>query len=172
MRPPPAKPSHSIVLVGLMAAGKSTIGRRLATRLGLPFVDADAEIEAAAGLSVAEIFAQLGEDHFRDLERGTIVKLIEGPCRVIATGGGAFIDSATRALILSRCTAIWLDGDARTLAERASRRGGRPLLEGGDSVAILEELAKARNPIYADAHFRVRGDETAVETIAEILAAR
>jgi len=168
----PVPQERSIVLVGLMGAGKTTVGRRLAKRLGLPFVDADAEIEAAAGLCVAEIFERFGEAYFRDGERRIVARLVEGPPRVIATGGGAFMDSATRALILSRCTAIWLDGDPDTLAERAARRGRRPLLEGKDSRALLRELAAERNPIYAEAHLAVRGDLAAhAQTVDRIVAA-
>jgi len=162
----------SIALVGLMGAGKSTIGRRLARRLGLPFYDADAEIEAAAGLSVAEIFERHGEAHFREGERRVIARLIDGPPRVIATGGGAFVDSGTRALILSRCTAIWLDGPVATLAERAARRGGRPLLAGGDPVAVIERLAETRNPVYAQAHLRIESDAHAVDRIVAALGLR
>ena len=169
MRPAPAKPQGSIALVGLMGAGKSTIGRRLAQRLGLPFADSDAEIEAAAGLGVAEIFERFGEEEFRARERGVIARLVAGGPKVIATGGGAFVDAETRALILARCTTIWLDGEVETLAERASRRGGRPLLEGKDPLAALERLAEARNPFYAQAHLKVRGDEAAVEAIVEAL---
>lgn len=165
-----------IALIGLMGAGKSTIGRRLAKRLGLPFADSDAEIEAAAGLTVAEIFARFGEAHFRDGERRVIARLVEGPLGVIATGGGAFVDAGTRALILARCTAIWLDGDAGIFAERASRRGGRPLLGDSDPRERLLALAQARNPIYAEAHFAVCSDivphERAVDRIVEILAGR
>ena len=113
-----------------MGAGKSTVGRRLAKRIGLPFADADEEIEAAAGLTVAEIFERYGEAHFRDGERRVLARLIEGPPRVIATGGGAFMDDETRALILARCTAIWLDAEVETLAERVGRRDHRPLLKG------------------------------------------
>lgn len=166
----------SIALVGLMGAGKSTIGRRLAKRLALPFADADAEIEAAAGLRVAEIFERFGEAHFRDGERRVIARLVEGPAQVIATGGGAFMHAETRALILSRCTTVWLDGDVATLAKRAARRGLRPLLNGGDPVARLQALAEARKPVYAEAHFRIRSDagphERTVDAIIEALEAR
>ena len=165
---PPKKP---IALVGLMGAGKSTVGRRLAKRLGLPFVDADREIEAAADLSVAEIFERFGEAHFRDGERRVIARLVEGPPRVIATGGGAFMDGETRALILERCVAIWLDADVEVLAERATRRGGRPLLN-GDPVASLRALAETRNPIYAEAHHIIRVDQAGRErTVTRIVTA-
>jgi shikimate kinase len=143
------------VLVGLMGAGKSTVGKRLARRLGLPFVDADEEIERAADRSISEIFDRFGEPAFRDGERRVIARLIEGPLKVIATGGGAFMNAATRALILERCTAIWLDARVETLAARASRRRHRPLLREREPKAVLEELAERRNPIYAQAHLRI-----------------
>lgn len=176
MPPAPDPREKPIVLVGLMGAGKSTVGRRLAKRLGLPFVDADAEIEAAAALSIAGIFERFGEAHFRRLERRVIARLVEGGPRVIAAGGGAFIDPDIRALILSRCTAVWLDGDSDVLAERAARRGRRPLLEGKDPRVVLRALAEARNPIYAEAHVAVRGGAApharTVEAIVAALAAR
>lgn len=166
----PKPPKKPIALVGLMGAGKSTVGRRLAKRLRLPFADSDREIEAAAALSVAEIFQRFGEAHFRDGERRVIARLVEGPPKVIATGGGAFMDDETRALILARCIAIWLDADVETLARRATRRGGRPLLN-GDPVASLSALAEARNPIYAEAHFAVRTDRAGHDrTVARIVA--
>jgi len=168
----PTPPEKSIALVGSMGAGKSTIGRGLATRLGLPFADSDAEIEAAAGLGIAGIFERFGEAHFRESERRAIARLVEGRPQVIATGGGAFIHAETRALLLARCTVIWLDGDSETLAERAGRRGGRPLLEGKDKVAVIERLAALRNPAYAEAHLKIRSDETALEAIVTALAAR
>jgi shikimate kinase len=161
----------SIALVGLMGAGKTSIGRRLAKRLSLPFADADAEIEAAAGLGIAEIFERFGEAHFRDGERRVMARLIEGPRQVIATGGGAFMNDETRALILARCTTIWLDGDLDTLAARVSRRGHRPLLAGKEPRAMLAALAETRGPIYAQAHFTVRSDaETHERTVDRIVA--
>jgi shikimate kinase len=167
---------RSIALVGLMGAGKSTVGRRLARRIGLPFADADRELEAAAGLSVAEIFRRYGEAHFRVGERRVLTRLIEGPPRVIATGGGAFMDAGTRALILARCTAIWLDAEVATLAERVGRRHHRPLLEGKDPFALLQGLAEVRNPVYAQAHLTIRSGalphEQMVDRIVEALAAR
>jgi shikimate kinase len=162
----------SIALVGLMGAGKTSVGRRLAKRLHLPFTDTDAEIEAAAGLTITEIFERFGEAHFRDGERRVIARLVDGPPQVIATGGGAFMNPETRALILDRCTAIWLDGDVERLAERAGRSGQRPLLKGKDPNAVLGALAAARNPIYAEAHIRVRSDGGRQdETVARIVAA-
>ena len=144
-----------IVLVGLMGAGKSTIGRRLATRLALPFVDADNEIEAAAGMTISDIFARYGEPYFRDGERRVIQRLIDGTPKVIATGGGAFVNGDTRALILAEALAIWLDAPVEVLADRVKRRDTRPLLRGRDPATVLRELAAVRNPHYALAHIRV-----------------
>lgn len=162
----------TIVLVGLMGAGKSTVGRRLASRLGLPFVDADTEIEAASGLSVAEIFERYGEPHFRDGERRVIARLIEGPTKVIATGGGAFINDETRALILARAVAVWLDADLPTLVERVGRRATRPLLKDRDPAAVLAELARVRNPIYAEAQIHIASQPAPHDvTVTAIIAA-
>lgn len=144
-----------IVLIGLMGAGKSTVGRRLAQRLRLPFADADAEIEAAAGMTVAEIFDRFGEPYFRDGERRVIARLIDGTPKVIATGGGAFINSQTRQLILDEAIAVWLDADPEVLAERVQRRDTRPLLRNRNPAEVLAELAAVRNPIYAMAPIRV-----------------
>ncbi|SOB86806.1 shikimate kinase [Sphingomonas guangdongensis] len=153
--PDSAATTRPIVLVGLMGAGKSTVGRRLAQRLGLAFVDADTEIETAAGMTVAEIFERFGEAHFRDGERRVIARLIDGTPKVIATGGGAFINDETRALILREATAIWLDADPAVLAERVRRRDTRPLLRGRDPHQVLRDLAHTRNPIYAQAPIRI-----------------
>lgn len=144
-----------IVLVGLMGVGKSTVGRRLAIRLGLPFVDADHEIEAAAGMTIADIFERFGEPYFRDGERRVIARLIDGRPKVIATGGGAFINDETRALILNSAVAIWLDAEPRVLASRVSRRDTRPLLRGRDPLQVLTDLAEKRNPFYALAPIHV-----------------
>ena len=166
---PPARP---VVLVGLMGVGKSTVGRRLAARLGLPFADADAEIEAAAGLSVAEIFERYGEAHFRDGERRVIARLIDGTPKVIATGGGAFIDPDTRALILARAVAVWLDADIATLVERVGRRSTRPLLTGRDPQQVLAALAAVRNPLYAEAQIHIASKPAPHDvTVAAIVAA-
>ncbi|HWI86813.1 MAG TPA: shikimate kinase [Sphingomonas sp.] len=146
-----------LVLVGLMGAGKSTVGRRLAHRLHLPFADSDHEIEEAAGLTITEIFEKYGEEEFRDGERRVISRLIEGNPKVIATGGGAFMNDQTRALILERATAIWLDADIKVLAERVARRvGSRPLLNGTNPQEKLAVLAEVRNPIYALAPIHIR----------------
>ncbi len=149
MQQHPATFQRPIVLVGLMGVGKTTIGRRLARRLALPFVDADDEIATAAGMSVSDIFERFGESYFRDGERRVIARLLNGrPC-VIATGGGAFMNAQTRALILETATAIWIDSDIDTLAERVGRRNDRPLLAGRDARSVLSDLAKVRNPVYA-----------------------
>ncbi len=170
------RPDRSIVLVGLMGAGKSTVGRRLAKRLGLGFVDSDEEIERAADQSISEIFGRFGEANFRDGERRVIARLIEGPPKVIATGGGAFMNERTRRLILEKCIAIWLDADIETLVERVSRREHRPLLKDKDAGTVLRQLAELRNPIYAEAHLHIRSEQTpherTVETILEALATR
>jgi shikimate kinase len=173
---PERAPERSIVLVGLMGVGKSTVGRRLARRLGLPFVDSDEEIERVADHDIREIFDRFGEASFRDGERRVLRRLIAGEPKVIATGGGAFMDSETRALILERCIAIWLEAEVETLAERVSRRGHRPLLAGKDPLPFLSELAEARNPVYAEAHLRVRSGpgphNQIVDRIVEALAER
>ncbi|HEX8622223.1 MAG TPA: shikimate kinase [Allosphingosinicella sp.] len=165
-----------IVLVGLMGAGKSTVGRRLARRLDLPFVDSDEEIERAAVHTIPEIFDRFGEASFRDGERRVLRRLIEGGPKVVATGGGAFMDPETRTLILERCLAIWLDADIGILAGRVARRGHRPLLAGKDAGALLRELAEVRNPVYAEAHLRVVSDSgphgRTVERILEAMAER
>jgi shikimate kinase len=172
MAPPAFRPDRSIVLVGLMGAGKSTVGRRLAKRLGLGFVDSDEEIEKAADRSIAEIFDAHGEASFRDGERRVIARLVAGGPKVIATGGGAFVDPRTRALILSQCIAVWLDADVETLAERVKRRDRRPLLKGREPLPVLRGLADARNPLYAEAHLHVRSGETPHErTVERILDA-
>ncbi|QNA83599.1 shikimate kinase [Sphingomonas sp. So64.6b] len=161
-----------IVLVGLMGAGKSTVGRRLAARMHLPFVDADTEIETAAGMSVADIFEKFGEAHFRDGERRVIARLIDGMPKVIATGGGAFINEDTRALILDQAIAIWLDANADVLADRVGRRDTRPLLRGRDPHQVLTDLAKVRNPFYAMAQIRVQSHHAPHEvTVNAILKA-
>lgn len=149
---------RSIVLIGMMGVGKSTIGRLLAARLGLPFVDSDEEIERAAGMPISEIFERFGEAGFRDGERRVIARLIgEGP-KVIATGGGAFVNDETRALIKERCRSIWIDAEIDVLVERVSRRNHRPLLVGRDPRAVLNELAAKRNPLYRQADIHVRSD--------------
>jgi shikimate kinase len=172
----PIDRGRPIVLIGLMGVGKSTIGRRLAQRLHLPFADSDHEIESAAGMTIAEIFEHYGETQFRDGERRVIARLIDGTPKVIATGGGAFMNDATRALILERATAVWLDADIDVLADRVGRRAGtRPLLNGGDPRAMLAKLAETRNPIYALAPIHIRSrplpHEATVDSILKALRA-
>ncbi|MBS0479527.1 MAG: shikimate kinase [Proteobacteria bacterium] len=171
--PSPARwTGKPIVLVGLMGVGKSTVGRRLATRLGVPFVDADHEIEAAAGMTIGEIFEKFGEPYFRDGERRVIARLVDGQPRVIATGGGAFINAETRALILNHAIAIWLDAPVHVLADRVRRRNTRPLLRDRDPATVLGELAVARNPIYAQAPIHIPSDQAPHESaVAAILRA-
>jgi shikimate kinase len=149
--PPSLRPPKTIVLVGLMGAGKSSIGRRLAQALALPFVDADNEIETAAGATIEEIFARDGEAIFRNGERRVIARLLDGPTHVLATGGGAFMDPATRDLIRTRAISIWLRGDLELLLARVSRRNNRPLLKAGDPRAVLAKLMEERHPVYAEA---------------------
>ena len=148
-----------IVLVGLMGVGKSTVGRRLANMLERQFIDADDAIEEAAQRSIAEIFDEFGESYFRDGERRVIARLIEENSGVIATGGGAFVDDETRALILERAIAVWIDAEIDTLVERTSRRNTRPLLRNGDPKAILTDLHNKREPFYAQAQIRVKSED-------------
>lgn len=147
-----------VVLVGLMGVGKSTVGRRLASLLGRNFVDADEEIEEAAQMSISEIFAEFGEAYFRDGERRVIARLIEEKHGVIATGGGAFINDETRALILQDTIAVWIDADIATLVERTSRRNTRPLLKQGDPKEILTRLHSERKPFYSQAPIHIRSE--------------
>lgn len=144
-----------VVLVGLMGVGKSTVGRKLASLLHRDFVDADEAIVEAAQLSIPEIFEQFGEPYFRDGERRVIARLIEEGHGVIATGGGAFVDPSTRALILDKTIAVWIDCDIDTLVERTARRNTRPLLKNGNPREILTRLAAERAPFYAEAPIRV-----------------
>ncbi|WP_406568350.1 shikimate kinase [Alterisphingorhabdus coralli] len=163
-----------IVLVGLMGSGKSTIGRRLANSLKLRFVDADEEIEKAADRTISEIFDEYGEKQFRDGERRVIARLIGKDPIVLATGGGAFVNDDTRALIKRDALSIWLDADLETLVERVSRKDTRPLLRNKSPRDVLTKLAAERNPLYAEADLRVtsaNGPHMAtVERILEALA--
>jgi shikimate kinase len=164
---------RTIVLVGLMGVGKSSVGRRLAAALDLPFRDADNEVEAAAGRSIPEIFAEMGEGAFRDGERRVIARLLEDPPHVLATGGGAFANAETRALIKDKAIAVWLKADLELLARRVSRKEGRPLLKGRDPMAVLREHADARYPAYGEAHLTVETGDTAhgvaVEAVIQAL---
>jgi shikimate kinase len=154
-----ARIDRPIVLVGLMGAGKSTVGRRLAAMLGRGFIDADDAIEEAAQRSISEIFEAFGEAYFRNGERRVIARLIEEHRGVIATGGGAFVDPDTRALILERTIAVWIDCDIDTLVARTARRDTRPLLKNGDPKAILTGLLEKREGYYAQAQLRVKSDD-------------
>lgn len=153
----------SIVMVGLMGAGKSAIGRRLATHLRMPFVDADTEIEAAAGCSIEEIFKRHGEAAFRDGERRVISRLLEGPPIVLATGGGAFMDESTRAEITRTSISIWLRAELDTLVRRTAKRNNRPLLKNNDPAKTLKDLMVIRHPIYELADIIVESDDTPLE---------
>ncbi len=153
-----ARIDRPLVLVGMMGVGKSTIGRKLAQRLGLPFHDADVEIEKAAQLSVSEIFERFGEAHFRDGERRVIARLLEGGPSVLATGGGAFVQPETRALIHRKAIAIWLDCDVATLVDRVTRKDTRPLLRDGDPGEIVTRLKAEREACYAEAPIKVMSD--------------
>ena len=146
---------RSIVLVGLMGAGKTTVGRRLARRLDLPFVDADHEIERAAGKTIEEIFAEDGEDFFRAGEERVIARLLEGGPQVLATGGGAWMRAATRQRVRERGVSVWLKADLDVLMERVSRRPGRPLLKNDDPRAVMERLIEQRYPVYERADITV-----------------
>ena len=158
-----------VVLVGLMGVGKSTVGRRLAVRLGVPFVDSDEEIEDAAGYSAAEIFERFGERDFRDGERRLVARLVEGEIRVIATGGGAFVDANTRRLLNERAITVWLDAPVDILAERTARRDTRPLLRNSDPKAVLQKLAEERRPSYAEAHIHVKSGGGAHQDVVDAI---
>jgi shikimate kinase len=162
---------RTIALVGLMGAGKTTVGRRLAQQLHLPFRDADAEIEAAAGRSVSEIFRDFGEKVFREGERRVIARLLDEPAHVLATGGGAFVDDETRALINARAVSVWLKADLELLARRVSRRDTRPLLAGKNPLEVLSAQAEARYPAYAEAHITVETGESAHHSAVEDIIA-
>lgn len=163
-----------VVLVGLMGVGKSTVGRRLAKRLGLPFVDSDSEIEEAVGLPWGELFERYGEADYRDGERRLVARLVDGQVRVIATGGGVFVDPRTRELLKERTITVWLDAPVDVLTERTSRRDTRPLLKNDDPKSTLERLAQLECQSYAEAHIHVRSGNGAhgevVEAIVHALA--
>ncbi|MGV9007874.1 MAG: shikimate kinase [Brevundimonas sp.] len=146
---------RTIALVGLMGVGKSTVGRRLARRLHLPFADGDVEIEAAAGMTVSEIFARLGEPEFRAGEARVMRRLLEGERRVLATGGGAILNPETRAMMKTRATTVWMRADLEVVAQRVQRRDTRPLLRGRDPLEALQAMAEVRYPVYATADVTV-----------------
>jgi shikimate kinase len=164
--------SRSIVLVGMMGAGKSSVGRRLSRALNLPFVDADEEIERAAGKSIPEIFADHGEPYFRAGERRVIARLLESQPKVLATGGGAYMDAATRELIGRRGVAIWLKADVDVLLRRVRRRANRPLLHADDPEAVLRRLLETREPVYRLADLTVQSRDVPHETVvSEVIEA-
>lgn len=158
-----------------MGAGKSSIGRRLATRLGVGFKDADSEIESAAGCTISQIFERYGEPAFRDGERKVILRLLQEPPHVIATGGGAFMDATTRAALKGHAATIWLRAPIDVLLSRTQRRDSRPLLRNGDPRATLERLLAERGPVYAEADHTLDSENgphaQAVEKIVELLQA-
>ena len=156
-----------VVLVGLMGVGKSTVGRRLARRLGLPFVDSDSEIEEAVGLPWGELFERYGEEDYRDGERRLVARLIDGQVRVIATGGGVFVDPRTRQLLKDETITVWLDAPVDILHERTSRRDTRPLLKNGDPKETLERIARIEREAYAEAHIHVRSGKGAHKDVVE-----
>jgi shikimate kinase len=158
-----------VVLVGLMGVGKSTVGRRLARRLGLPFVDSDSAIEDASGFSAAEVYEKFGESDFRDGERRLVARLVEDEVRVIATGGGAYVDRRTRELLNDRAITVWLDAPVDILAERTSRRDTRAQLRNGDPKATLERLSEQRRPSYSEAHIHVKSGDGAHKDVVEAI---
>lgn len=166
---------RTIALVGLMGVGKSTVGRRLAKRLGLPFADGDIEIEAAAAMTVSDIFARLGEAEFRAGEARVLKRLLDGPRMVLATGGGAVLNADTRAALKARAVTVWMRADLDTVALRVQRRDTRPLLRGRDPLEALTAMAEARYPFYAEADLTVDvaggAHAEAVETIIRALEA-
>jgi shikimate kinase len=147
--------NHAIVLVGLMGAGKTSVGRRLAEKLEIPFVDADHEIETAAGKSIAEIFAEHGENYFREGERRVIARLLENGKQVLATGGGAFMNEETRHRVQHHGVSVWLKADLDLLLRRVSKRSDRPLLRNDDPAAVMKKLIDQRYPVYALANITV-----------------
>jgi shikimate kinase len=160
-----------VVLVGLMGVGKSTVGRRLAKRLGLSFVDTDSEIEDVSGYPAAEMFERYGERDFRDGERRLVARLIEGAVRVIATGGGAYVDPNTRKLLNERAITVWLDAPVDILAERTSRRDTRAQLRNGDAKAVLARLSAERRPSYEEAHIHIKSGAGAHHDVVEAIVA-
>jgi shikimate kinase len=164
--------TKTIALVGLSGVGKSSVGRRLAIALGMPFRDADLEVEAAAGRPIAEIFQQYGEAAFRDGERRVIARLLAEPPHVLATGGGAFMNPGTRALLKAQAISIWLKADIEILARRVGRKENRPLLAGKDPLDALAAQARDRYPVYAEADIAVEtGDTPHQATVEAILKA-
>jgi shikimate kinase len=169
---PQAAAGRFIVLVGLMGAGKTSLGKRLAKATGLPFVDSDTEIEKAANCSISDIFARFGEAEFRSGERRVIERILEGEPAIVATGGGAFMDEGTRKLIQSKAISIWLRADLETLVRRTRRRDDRPLLKAGDPREVLKRLIEERHPIYGEADIVIDVDEEQPKETTERLLER
>jgi shikimate kinase len=167
---------RSIVLIGLMGAGKTAVGKRLATRLELPFIDADSEIEEAAGQSITEIFAEHGEAYFRAGERKVVARLLKGGPQVLATGGGAYMNGETRTAIKAHGISVWLRAELRVLLKRVQRRDHRPLLGAGDPEAVMKKLMAERNPVYAKADLAVDSRDVPhaviVDAVIDALAAK
>ena len=169
---PPFTLTKPVVLVGLMGAGKTSIGRRLAQRLGIGFVDSDSEIETAANATIAEIFDRNGEAEFRAGERRVIARLLNNGVQILATGGGAFMDPETRARLKSDAVVVWLRADLDTLVKRVVRKKTRPLLNTGDPAEILAGLMLVRHPVYAEADLVVDSDAGSAQvTVDAVLAA-
>jgi shikimate kinase len=168
---PPHLSNRSIVLVGLMGVGKTTIGRRLAARFNLPFTDADEEVSAAAGCSVEDIFERYGEAAFRSCERRVISRLLDTGPRVLAAGGGAFMEPRTRVKIAMQGISVWLRTDLDVLVERTARRGGRPLLKDGDHRATLKKMMEERYPVYAESDIVVDTGDDPLEVTSKQVAA-
>ena len=162
---------RSVVLVGMMGAGKSSIGRRLATRLNMPFIDADAEIEKAAGMTIPEIFSAHGEPYFRAGEARVILRLLEAGPQVLATGGGAFMNADTRAAVGAKGISVWLRATFDVLSRRTKRRTDRPLLKGDDQQTTLRRLIDERYPIYATADLTVESRDVPHDTIVDEIVA-
>ena len=152
-----------------MGVGKSTVGRRLARRLGLPFIDSDAAIEDSVGYSAGELFERYGEEDYRDGERRLVARLIDGQVRVIATGGGVFVEPRTRQLLNERGITVWLDAPVDILAERTSRRDTRVQLRTGDPKAVLERLSQERRPSYEEAHIHVKSGDGAHRDVVDAI---
>ncbi len=168
---PPLQLMRTLVFVGLMGAGKTTVGRRIASRLGVPFFDSDTEVEIAAGMSVSDIFFRHGEAAFRDAERKVIQRLLNGPRCIVATGGGAYMQPQTRQTIRNHAVSVWLRAELPVLHARTSRSRHRPLLANGNAEAVLTDLIDKRYPVYAEADLTIdTGAQSLESTVGTALA--